>query len=197
MNIFTHKNITLFFVLTVFLSGGFFAQAATVGETVNFRVESGFEANQKPQVSAVLVKSAPRLHFYVERDWWNGLLSNRQQELLASLDALALEFDTNIYPTLTSVFGSEWNPGVDGDSKITILFHSMKEGVGGYFRSTDEYLKLQVPDSNEREMLYLPISQIESSNLFTLLHLTKKSICAAFKRRSGSMKRALIFLRTF
>ena len=41
----------------------------------------------------------------------------------------------------------------------------MREGFGGYFRTADEYIKIQVPESNEREMLYLPVAQIGSPNL--------------------------------
>jgi peptidoglycan hydrolase-like protein with peptidoglycan-binding domain len=60
---------------------------------------------------------------------------------------------------LTSLFGYEWNPGIDQNTRLTLLFHDLKEGAGGYFRSADEYQKLQVPDSNEREMLYLAVSR--------------------------------------
>src|SRR5581483_252744 len=59
--------------------------------------------------------------------------------------------------------------GADNDNKVTILFEPISDNLGGYFRSNDEYSKLQVPDSNEREMLYLPVDQIESSQLKVFL----------------------------
>ncbi|GAI17077.1 unnamed protein product, partial [marine sediment metagenome] len=68
---------------------------------------------------------------------------------------LSNEFERNIYPTLTSNFGSEWKPGIDNDLRVTVLIHPMKKNAGGYFNSGDEYSRLENPFSNEREMIYL------------------------------------------
>lgn len=138
------------------------APAAFAAETVNFNVDENFEVSEKPQISTVLVKTYANLYFYVEKNWWDSQVPAKQQEILTTFDYLASEFQSNIYPILTSVFGSEWKPGVDGDNKITLVFHPMKEGVGGYFRSTDEYLKLQVPSSNEREMIFLATAYVDN-----------------------------------
>ena len=147
------------FLSLVFAPGVF---AATVGDTATFNVEQKFEVFENSRVQAVLVRNTQNLYIYVEKGWWDAQVFAKQTEILANLDFLASEFNNNIYPTLTSVFGSEWRPGVDGDSKITVLFHAMKDGSAGYFRSADEYLKLQVPSSNEREMMYLSLSHIEN-----------------------------------
>ena len=40
------------------------------------------------------------------------------------------EFESKIYPVLTGNLGSEWNPGIDKDSRITILIHPMNEEAG-------------------------------------------------------------------
>ncbi len=154
-------------VFILFLASG--AKAANFSDTVNFYVDKNFDASGRSQLSAVLVKSAPSLYFYMEKTWWDSQVFAKQNEILSYLDNLSAEFKNKIYPTLTSVFGSEWKPGVDGDEKITVLFHSMKEGAGGYFREADEYLKLQISDSNEREMLYLPIGNVDDLNLKVLL----------------------------
>src|SRR3989344_6124652 len=106
-------------------------KAASVGEIVNFTIEKNFDSSARSQVQAVLVKTTPNLYFYVEKNWWDLQVSAKQNEILSDLGITSLEFTNNIYPTLTSVFGSEWKPGVDGDNRITILFQSMKEGVGG------------------------------------------------------------------
>lgn len=143
--------------------------ALSIANSVNFNVDANFEASEKSEVSAVLVKTTPNLYIYIEKNWWNSQILAKQNEILSNLDNLSFEFSNKIYPTLTSVFGPEWKLGVDGDSKITILFHSMKNNSGGYFRSSDEYIKLQVPDSNEREMIYLPIAQIDSAKLKVFL----------------------------
>ena len=121
------------------------------------------------QITAVLVKTNPKLNFYVEKNWWDLQTQAKQTEVLNNLDILSQEFENKIYPNLTSVFGSEWKPGVDGDEKITILFQSLREGAGGYFKEADEYLKLQIPNSNEKEMIYLPPP--------------KKNISGNFKKR--------------
>ena len=137
---------------------------------VNFNIEGNFDLNEKSQTQAVLVRSETNIHFYIEKSWWDSQVFQKQNDIISSLDKLSLEFDNKIYPKLTSVFGSEWKPGVDGDNKIVVLFHTMKPGVGGYFRSADEYLRLQIPRSNEREMVYLSIDQLENpSRLKTLL----------------------------
>ncbi len=156
-------RIVFFVIGLVFVFFSFsFAKIANASDYVNFNVDKNFEVSEKSQISATLVKTYPNLYFYVEKNWWEAQLPAKQSEILAYIDALSLEFGSTIYPILTSVFGSEWNPGVDGDKRITILFHSMKDGVGGYFRSADEHIKLQTPISNEREMLYLPIAHIDN-----------------------------------
>ncbi len=157
----------IFFTVSVLfiLFYGVQIKAANINDNINFNVDKNFDTSARSQVSAVLVKTSPSLYFYVEKNWWDSQVPAKQNEILVNLDSLSFEFDNKIYPTLTSVFGSEWKPGVDGDNKITILFHPMKEGAGGYFRSADEYIKLQVPDSNEREMIYLSISHIDDARL--------------------------------
>lgn len=143
--------------------------ATTIGESFNFNVDQNFDLGSRSQVISTLVKTSNNLYFYVDKNWWDGQVEVKKTEILANFDALSIEFSNKIYPTLTSVFGSEWNPGVDGDSKIILLFHPMIEGSAGYFRSTDEYLKLQTPDSNEKEMLYLSVSNIDSPQLKVFL----------------------------
>ena len=153
----------IFFTIAIFFLAGFTvpAKAANISD-VFFNVDANFDVGESSQVQAVLIKTAANLYFYVQKDWWEAQVPAKQSEIINNLDVLSSEFDKKIYPTLTSVFGSEWKAGVDGDSKTIILFHAMKEGVGGYFRSNDEYIKLQMPNSNEKEMLYLPISQIDN-----------------------------------
>ncbi len=154
-------------LLFAMLPNGTFA--ANIGEVTNFNVASNFEATGKSQVQAVLIKTASQLNFYVEKSWWETQVPAKQTEIFSNLDTLSTEFNGKIYPTLTSVFGQEAKPGVDGDSKITVLFHSLREGVAGYFRSADGYLKLQVPESNEREMVYLSLVNIENPQLKVFL----------------------------
>ena len=155
------------FFITVFLmllaAPG--AKAVNVGDVVNFNVDQNFDASARAQVPATLVKITSSLYFYVQTSWWNAQVPAKQAEILTNLDNASAEFSNKIYPTLTSMFGAEWSPGIDGNNAITVLFHPIKENAGGYFRSADEYSRLQVPDSNEREMLYLSAAQIDSPRL--------------------------------
>ncbi len=162
------KNIKKVFLILNISFILFFAPkilAANVGESLNFNVESSFDSSARSQVTGELIKTSPNIYFYVEKNWWDTQLTSKQNEILLNLDVLSSEFNNKIYPILTSTFGSEWTPGVDNDPKINIFFESMKEGAGGYFRSNDEYVKLQIPNSNEKEMIYINLSHIDDSML--------------------------------
>lgn len=153
-------KILLIFLLLVFLSFGKEVSADELGNRRIFKVDSGYDSAKREQVTATLVKITGKLYFYVEDSWWN---SNSQSDARASLNSLGVEFENRIYPILTSYFGQEKNPGIDNDSRITILFHQMNKDSGGYFRENDEYPKIQITDSNEREMIYLNTDHINSS----------------------------------
>lgn len=163
INIFKKFLLTLNALCILFFASNVYA--ASVGDHVNFNVEEKFDASVRSQVSAELVKVYPNIYFYVEKNWWDSQFDSKKNEILFNLDGLSSEFNNRIYPILTSIYGSEWNPGVDNDPRITIFFHSMKDGAAGYFRSNDEYLKLQIPNSNEREMIYINLSHINSPKL--------------------------------
>ena len=170
MNFFqTTKNIIFIIAIFFALFAAPCVKAANFATDLNFYIDSNYDTSDRSQISATLIKTTPNLYFYVEKSWWDSQLQTKQSEILSNINSLSVEFQNKIYPTLTSIFGSEWKPGVDGDEKITILFHPMKEGAGGYFREADEYLKLQTSDSNEKEMLYLSISKIGDLNLKVLL----------------------------
>lgn len=163
------KKIVFIIIISCILFTAQGVSAIGFGENINFNIDKNFDASARSQITATLIKTTSKLYFYIEKSWWDLQPRAKQTEILNNLDTLSQEFEKKIYPTLTSVFGSEWKPGVDGDEKITILFQSLREGAGGYFREADEYLKLQITDSNEREMLYLPISQIDNSQIKAFL----------------------------
>jgi hypothetical protein len=168
---FRHKKI-LFLVAIIFVASfgpALPVKAFSQGDSLYFNVDPNYDSTARTQVQATLVKTTASLYFYVETAWWAAQTSSQQNQILNSLDALSNEFDSNIYPTLTSAYGSEFRPGIDNDTRITILFETINSGLGGYFRSDDEYSKLQIPDSNEREMLYMPIDQITSPQLKVFL----------------------------
>ena len=162
----THKNLFIICAVALFLAMPFgsvnFAKAANIGDIVNFNVDKSFDSNGRTQIPATLIQIDPKLYFYVEKPWFDQQTQAQQAQILTNLNNLSDEFDNNIYPKLTSLFGSEWTPGIDNDPRITVLFESMNSTEGGYFRENDEYDKLQLPDSNEREMMYLSVSDINN-----------------------------------
>ncbi len=158
--IFSRKVIIIGGFLLFFFASS--ASAISFSDVVSFYIDKNFDVSVRSQISAQLVKTTPKLYFYIEKSWWDSQLQTKKDEILSNLDVLSYEFESRIYPTLTSIFGFEWKPGVDGDEKITVLFTDMNNHEGGYFRTNDEYIKLQLSDSNEREMVYLSLDLLSN-----------------------------------
>jgi len=153
-----HRNTKNFFLLFLIFYGFFyfsFTRAATLGESRYFNIDPLFGATNKKEIIATLLFESNQLYFYVDSSLWNSFSEGEKSEALINLSNLSFEFENRIYPILTYNFGSEWNPGIDKDPKITILFHSLRKGAGGYFNKVNEYSKFENPNSNEREMIYL------------------------------------------
>ncbi|MBI1886024.1 MAG: immune inhibitor A [Chloroflexi bacterium] len=102
------------------------------------------------RVRAVLRVVSDHAYFYVA----DGVFISD-----SSLRQAADAFETEIYPAVTSSFGSEWSPGVDRDRRITIL-HTDLNGAAGYFSSRDEYPRTVSPGGNQREMLYMDTQSV-------------------------------------
>ncbi|MEM7537243.1 MAG: hypothetical protein AAF639_34040 [Chloroflexota bacterium] len=68
------------------------------------------------------------------------------------------------YPAEREFFGSEWIPGVDLDPRLHILHSTgLGSGVAGYYSSADQYSRLANEFSNEKEMFYINLSWLNSS----------------------------------
>ena len=158
---------SLFLALGAFWA--FSAKADFVGQRVNFSIDPSYDNQGRSEAMAVMLALSNKAYFYIDEDWWNALDQSKQVEAKKSLEYLAEEFDKKIYPTLTTAYGSEWRPGIDGDERITILFHLLKESAAGYFSTGNEYPKAQNSQSNEREMVYLNANKI--GNLLTRSYL--------------------------
>lgn len=161
------KNQKLWLSLAIL--GGFFvclniAQAATLGEQVNFYVDASYDISGRSQISATLRVIGEKIYFYVENDYYRGLNLSRKKALEENLKDLANEFDNVIYPKERAVFGSEWSPGIDGDKRITVLVTQLVNQAGGYFNTYDEYPRSKFDNSNEREMIYLNTAAVFDSN---------------------------------
>ncbi|MEA3296050.1 MAG: peptidoglycan-binding domain-containing protein [Patescibacteria group bacterium] len=137
----------LFFASPVF--------AISLGQKQDFFVNSDYDWFTRQEISASLKAMDKNSYFYVDQQWWSALSSEKKDQVNTSINLLKNEFENTIYPVMTANFGFEYKPGIDNNNRISILIHPMLQGVNGYFNSGDEYSKLQVPNSNEREIIYL------------------------------------------
>jgi hypothetical protein len=76
-----------------------------------------------------------------------------------ALERSAREFEERIYPRNRSLFGTERSPGVDADSRLTIL-NTRLRGAAGYFSSSDEAPQAINRFSNEREMFVMGLNAV-------------------------------------
>ena len=158
-------TIIIFILFLPFIAGA----EETLGNSVNFYIQSSYDSLKREEAEASLLEVSSRAYWYLDNEWWEGLEEGEKEEITESLTSLAGEFDSKIYPILTENFGSEWNPGIDKDSRITVLIHPMIKEAGGYFNSVDEYPKSQILESNEREMVYLNSIHLTDSQAKSLL----------------------------
>lgn len=158
-----NKKNLFFLIILPFLYFPVLTHAQNGSGQETFDIEPSFDAQGRSETSATLIKTSRTVYWYLD----SGVLETA--EIDNALNSLSQEFEENIYPTLTKVFGMEWSPGIDKDTRITILLHPMKEKKGGYFRSADEYPKIQIPNSNEKEMLYLNSQYLAAVNAKSLL----------------------------
>jgi peptidoglycan hydrolase-like protein with peptidoglycan-binding domain len=155
------RYLIFIFLFLIFLFPSF-SFADEIGEKRVFNIEKNYDALKREKISAILIKISKNAYFYIDDDWWQQLKSSEKGDVATLVSGLAKEFDNKIYPLLTSLFGSEWKPGIDKDEKITILLHQMKKEAGGYFREADEFEKIISPTSNQREMVYLNLEFLEN-----------------------------------
>jgi len=143
------------------------ALAFEIGERAVFNQDANCDYARRTQVPATLRQVGDKALYYVDDEWWNSL-GNTDLANTTILSLLA-EFDRVIYPRLTQVYGSEWSPGIDGNLRLTILITHLNDDTGAYFNSQDEYPKVQLAASNEREMIYLNATYLTSSRMKSFL----------------------------
>lgn len=125
------------------------------GETKIFNVNEVYDSYGRNKVSATLRYMGERTVFFIDDGWWNVLTPVDLDERKKEISNLLTEFDQTIYPRLTQIYGSEWSPGIDGETRLQILIAPMKKITGGYFNAADEYPRNQSSRSNEGEIIYL------------------------------------------
>lgn len=117
-----------------------------VGDKEKFWISNSDTAEHR-QGDFTLLYVTPHSYFWAE----DGAEVN-QGDMKALMDA----FEEKIYPTDREFFGSEANPGVDGDQHIFVLYaNDLGSSVGGYFNSSDSYNPLVKKYSNAHETYVL------------------------------------------
>ncbi len=154
MTVKTKIGIFLFvaaFFLTPLSSNVIFAEGDE-----SFFIESAYDLRGESTSDAKLLATTEQVYFYIDKEWWEDLSEEEKEEKKKAVDTLGDEFKENIYPHIKENFGDiSRNDVVGRGDRISVLFHPMTPGAGGYFRSGDQYSRYQYSRSNERNILYL------------------------------------------
>ncbi len=163
------KYIRIFLIIVaVFLlsqSNANSVWADTIGERHTFFVDSSYDVTGRTSIPATLEYVGVHSYFYVDDLYLSSLNSRERAIFNQQIIASAQEFDDNIYPKGTAFWGSETNPGIDNDPKVTILLERLTTGTGGYFDSANGYSKSQTDFTNQREMITANISSLNTGYL--------------------------------
>lgn len=139
-------------------------RAVAVGDLESFFV-TDLAASAQYETMAELRYAGPVVLMYVEQ----GLPYNQ-----ADLERAARGFEEQIYPRTRALFGSEPQPGVDGDLRITILNVRLPGGAAlGYFSAKDALPRQLNRYSNERQMVLMNLGLLDFASpgyLDTLAH---------------------------
>jgi immune inhibitor A len=126
------------------------AKTYNVGDTETFWI-SNSDTAEHSQIQATLRYITPHSYFWVEE----GTPVDE-----GDMKRLMDTFEEKIYPTDREFFGSEANPGVDGDPHIYVIYAtSIGHNIAGYFSSSDSYNPLVREYSNAHETYVLGTSQ--------------------------------------
>ena len=157
-------SVATFLLLSIPFITPVFSQAQ-VSSPVYFFVDPNYETDGHKQEEIVFLYSSQKAHLYIEKSYYNNLSA----EKVGILQSIGNVFDTKVYDSVRNIFGSEWNPGIDNDSKITIYFTDMPTQFNGYVRLIDESISQFATDSNKREMIYINANLISDEILPAVL----------------------------
>ena len=107
------------------------------------------DSNEHFQIEAELLYTNDVVYVWAELD--HGL---NLEKMASSADRFAQQ----IYPQVRAFFGSEPNPGIDGDPRLHILHaRRLGRGIAGYFSGADAFSSLANPFSNQKEMFSISL----------------------------------------
>lgn len=126
------------------------AKAYNIGDTEQFWVSNNDTAEHR-RITARLVYITPHSYFWAEEG-----ASYRESDVKRLMDT----FENKMYPTNREFFGEEFNPGIDGDPRIYVIYASgLGSSVAGYFNSSDSFHPLVKEYSNAHETYMLSTTQ--------------------------------------
>ena len=134
------------------------AAPARIGQTNRFFIHI-----PEASIAATCVAVGKYCYIFIE-DTYKNMLTEIQAKDVAET------FDTEIYPKVHHWIGSETQPGLDRDNRITLLFHDVGmnqsgQDYGGYFSPAD--LHPTHPTSNRRDIVYMDIFQYKQRSRLT------------------------------
>lgn len=115
-----------------------------IGDRDRFFVTE-IESNAVRVVDATIQLVSPNAYWYVD---------DAQVMQVDDLRRASEEYE-RLRPILLEVLGDVWNPGVDGDPRVTVLHTDLGDGIAGYFDARSEYPRSVREHSNEREMVFM------------------------------------------
>lgn len=134
------------------------ASPRAIGDKDKFWV-SNQDTTENVQVNATLQYVTPHSYFWIQ----DGVEYDASQ-----MKKLAETFENQIYPTDREFFGSEWEPGIDGDPHIYLLYaKGLGSNVAGYFSGSSEVNPLAHEYSNAHEMFVFNAENSPLGDQFT------------------------------
>ena len=136
-----------------------------VGDQDEFRVSNSSEGYTR-DITATLEVAGEHIYLWVE----NGAnVSTRDLQELADF------FDNEVYDQVRNLWGSEAQPGIDGDLRVHGLFaYQLGGSTAAYVSSDDSYPEEAVEGSNEREMFFFNLDALGTS--FDVRSTDRKSV---------------------
>ena len=120
----------------------------TVGQKVNFWVSRN---NGNVNVSGEVSHISDHVYWIFE----DGYLPDPDD-----IRQVADNFESEVWPAVTGVFGTPLTPGIDGDDRMVVYTSVLRSGVAGYFSAADSYPREIRPHSNQREALYMSANRV-------------------------------------
>lgn len=125
-----------------------------VGEQAPFNVTNS-SGGYTRDITATLQVAGEHIYLWVE---------NGANVSLRDLEDLAEFFDTEVYDQVRALWGSEAQPGIDGELRVHGLFaYELGATTAAYVSSDDSYPQEAVASSNEREMFFFNLDALGSS----------------------------------